>query len=126
MLPDEEDLLDRNWNETAPTRTYHYRTRTTRAMAWFATVFASLPLLMYFPAHNGYTVRDNSAGLPFLIVPLSGLTVYLWWRYFAAKVVTDFHGVTHFSPRGKKFIAWGDILDMKQTSGQEVPVPTLT
>ncbi|MBC7529117.1 MAG: hypothetical protein H7308_16400 [Chthonomonadaceae bacterium] len=40
--------------------------------------------------------------------------------------MTTSEGVTHSSPFGERFIAWGDILEIKQTSPKESPLPTLT
>ena len=40
--------------------------------------------------------------------------------------MTTSEGVTQDSPFGKRFIAWGDILEIKQTSAKDAPLPTLT
>ena len=85
-------------------------------------------MLSVYPLLSTLYDEKPGQGLPVLWMGggLLGLTPYLWWRYFAGKVVTTSEGVTQDSPFGKRFIAWGDILEIKQTSAKDAPLPTLT
>ena len=125
--PHEEDLLSQQWHMTPGVHVYHYRTRMARAFLLFPTLMAPLMLSVY-PLLSTLYENNPGQGLPVLWIGgvLSFMTPYLWWRYFAGKVVTTSEGVTQSSPFGKRFIAWGDILELKQTSPKEASLPTLT
>jgi hypothetical protein len=98
-------------------RVFHYRTRTNRALLWFAgghwlawTVSATIG-----------PVRDQLATQPGAIVPGVVLTLgMLWliWRYRTAAILLDHRGVSQRAWNGTRTLEWSEI-EILTTSGTD-------
>jgi hypothetical protein len=113
---DAEDLLARR-EPRAGERSYHYRTRSVRALLLLPTLLVLLfPLRAWLNA-NGYG-ETGEVVFPLTLAAIGAIfLLWAWWRYFAAKIRTDEMGIMQYGPLRRTFIAWGDAQDYYLSGG---------
>ncbi|WP_125205920.1 hypothetical protein [Capsulimonas corticalis] len=91
-------------------RIYHYKTRTNRAFLWALACFTATPF--------GVRVLERSLGVPpppldagteCVLAALCLGTGWAAWRYQAARIGIDNHGVTEQSAFGTRRLTWEEI-----------------
>lgn len=94
-------------------RVYHYRTRTNRALMWFPTALAAMPVLMISLSSQGLAPKPNWGFVAFVL----GIAFWGWWRYFTASIQTDGVGITQHTIWGRRFLRWDQIERFSKSGG---------
>lgn len=99
-------------------RIFHYRTRVNRALLGFLGIMAAMPLSSaWLHRRLEMPVRDDASFVATMSVALGGAFLWSIWRYSSAHIQIDVHGITQFTPFGKRFLAWQDVNDFCQSGG---------
>ncbi|HEX8833722.1 MAG TPA: hypothetical protein VF719_05955 [Abditibacteriaceae bacterium] len=96
-------------------RFYSYRTNMVRALLWFPSFFAFMPLITYRISRWTYdsgikeeTPRSDGVWWTGFFLLIVG---YLWWRYYKGGIRTDEYGITQMTALGPRTVAWHEVAE---------------
>jgi hypothetical protein len=96
-------------------RVYHYRTRTNRALLWLPTAMTLMVGLLPTLMRQAALEMAPGSEPPRLAMVLGAVSVWGWWRYFAASVRVSKRGIAQFTPFGRRFIPWTEVREYGHT-----------
>ncbi len=108
---------DSQWSGGRPglgSKTFHYRTRSNRAQAWFPTALCLvIPLVMLtIPPDEQLATPPATAALTCFLIALPP-TLWAWFAYYRSALVVSDEGLEQVGLWRKKFIAWPQVQELK-------------
>jgi hypothetical protein len=92
-------------------RIFHYRTLNCRGalrMVCFVTlVFVGLTPVQSWIRTDSWMPSPEGFIFPLLMVIT---TLWCWWRYAAARIIIEQDGIVQYTPFGRRFLAWNNIV----------------